>query len=157
MNQQDYSAIIRSPIGKLGILVNKHCLLRLDFLPEQARVRQPRNELAAEVVSQLQQYFEDPQFAFSIACDMEGTAYQRKVWNRLQAIRSGRCMTYSDVAEKLHSGARAVGGACRSNPVPIIVPCHRVISKSGVGGYDGDWGAGKVNIKKWLLNHEGVI
>jgi methylated-DNA-[protein]-cysteine S-methyltransferase len=157
MNQADCSAIIDSPVGKLGIQTAGQYLRRIDFLSENVRVRSPENELAAAVVSQLAQYFENPMFAFAIACDMNGTAYQRRVWKRLKAINAGHCMTYTDVAKKLHSGARAVGGACRSNPIPIIVPCHRVISKAGIGGYDGDWGAGKVNIKKWLLKHEGVI
>jgi methylated-DNA-[protein]-cysteine S-methyltransferase len=157
MKQADYSVIMHSPIGKLGIQTGEQYLHRIDFLAEQVRVKAPDNELAAEVVDQLTQYFENPMFTFAIACDMDGTSYQRRVWKRLKAISAGHYMTYTDVAKKLGSGARAVGGACRSNPIPIIVPCHRVVSKSSIGGYDGDWGAGKVNIKKWLLRHEGVI
>jgi methylated-DNA-[protein]-cysteine S-methyltransferase len=157
MNQVDYSAIIHSPIGKLGIQTGEQYLHRIDFLTEQSTARAPKNVLAAEVVDQLTQYFANPMFTFTIPCDMDGTTYQHRVWKRLKTISAGQYMTYSDVAKKLHSGARAVGGACRSNPIPIIVPCHRVVSRSGIGGYAGDWGVGRVNIKKWLLRHEGVI
>ncbi len=157
MNQTDYSAIIESPVGKLGIQTGKDCLQRIDFLADQVRAKRPQHALATNVVSQLHHYFENPMFEFVIACDMAGTAYQRSVWERLNTIKAGHCMTYADVAKRLHSGARAVGGACRRNPIPIIVPCHRVVSKSGIGGYDGDWGTGKTDIKHWLLRHEGIV
>lgn len=157
MNKAGYSVIMDSPIGKLGILASQNHLQRIDFLSARVREKDPTSAVAVKVVKQLRQYFENPMFEFSIACQMDGSAYQQRVWSRLKSINSGRCMTYSAIADELSSGARAVGGACRANPVPIIVPCHRVVSKSGVGGYDGDWGAGKVKIKAWLLRHEGMI
>lgn len=157
MKHSDYSAILLSPIGKLGVQINENCLQGIHFLSNRVSVRKAENELAANVEGQLLEYFDNPVFKFTVKCDMVGTAYQRRVWKRLQVISAGQCMTYSEVADKLQSGARAVGGACRSNPIPIIVPCHRVVSKSGIGGYDGDWGSGKVKIKQWLLRHEGMI
>jgi len=157
MIQTDYNAIINSPIGKLGIKTDNGYLQFVDYLSDEIAVQQADGELSAQVVQQLQAYFENPAFEFDIACDMTGTDFQQRVWKQLKSISSGHSMTYAEVADSLHSGARAVGGACRKNPIPIIVPCHRVVAKSGIGGYDGDWGEGKVNIKQWLLRHESVI
>jgi len=157
MIQTDYNAIINSPIGKLGIKTDNGYLQFVDYLSDEIAVQQADGELSAQVVQQLQAYFENPAFEFDIACDMTGTDFQQRVWKQLKSISSGHSMTYAEVADSLHSGARAVGGACRKNPIPIIVPCHRVVAKSGIGGYDGDWGSGKVEIKQWLLRHESVI
>jgi len=157
MIQTDYNAIINSPIGKLGIKTDNGYLQFVDYLSDEIAVQQADDELSAQVVQQLQAYFENPAFEFDIACDMTGTDFQQRVWKQLKSISSGHSMTYAEVADSLHSGARAVGGACRKNPIPIIVPCHRVVAKSGIGGYDGDWGSGKVEIKQWLLRHESVI
>jgi len=89
-----------------------------------------------------------------------GTEFQRKVWQSLQDIPVGEVRTYGSLAKELNSSARAVGNACRQNLFPVIVPCHRVVSASGIGGYAGDTLArqhGQINflhIKQWLLAHE---
>ena len=66
-------------------------------------------------------------------------------------------LTYGEMAKKLDSSPRAVGNACRANPLPIIIPCHRVVSQSGIGGYGGHTEGEVLAIKEWLLHHEGVI
>lgn len=157
MKQIHYNAIISSPIGKLGIKTDAEFLQVIAYLPEQARESKPDNEISRHVIQQLQAYFKNPKFEFDIPRDMRGTDFQQCVWKNLEKIAFGTSMTYSELAQKISSGARAVGNACRKNPIPIIVPCHRVISKTGIGGYDGDWGEGKVDIKQWLLKHEGTM
>jgi len=157
MKKIEFNAVISSPVGKLGIKTSSQGVKSIQYLTDDIKLQKPNNDLAVKICKQLQSYFEDPRFEFDIPCDMTGTDYQKRIWTSLKTIPAGHPMTYSDIAQKQNSGARAVGGACRKNPIPIIFPCHRVIAKSGIGGYDGDWGEGKVNIKQWLLKHEGII
>jgi len=84
----------------------------------------------------------------------QGTAFQQKVWGALLDIPSGTTMTYGELAKELQSSARAVGQACKNNPTPIIIPCHRVVSKQGKGGYLGQTEGKLAYIKTWLLQHE---
>jgi methylated-DNA-[protein]-cysteine S-methyltransferase len=74
----------------------------------------------------------------------------------LQDIPPGTVRTYAELARQLGSAARAVGGACRNNPVPILIPCHRVVGQQGLGGYTGALTGDPLGIKRWLLRHEGV-
>lgn len=84
----------------------------------------------------------------------QGTAYRRKVWCALGLIPFGQTVTYSDLAMQLGTGARAVAQACRNNPYPGIIPCHRVIAKSGIGGFMGQTQGGFVKFKQQLLDYE---
>lgn len=89
--------------------------------------------------------------------DLSGTPFQIKVWNRLRTIPYGETITYGSIAKEIGTSARAVGNACRANPVPLIVPCHRVVGKNDIGGFMGDTqGAGAVNIKQAILMHEAL-
>jgi methylated-DNA-[protein]-cysteine S-methyltransferase len=85
-----------------------------------------------------------------------GSPFQRRVWQAISAIPSGRTRTYGEIAAELGSAPRAVGGACRANPYPLLVPCHRVIGAAGLGGFAGDASGRLIAIKRWLLAHEGV-
>ena len=112
---------------------------------------------------ELESYFNNPGFQFSLPCDIQlGTPFQQRVWQALTEIPSGKVKTYGELAKELKSSARAVGNACRRNLFPLIVPCHRVISASGIGGYAGDTldnQKGQIDflqIKQWLLAHEAV-
>ena len=92
--------------------------------------------------------------AFDLPLKPAGTAFQRRVWARLASIPQGRVETYGAIAKKLRSGARAVGGACGANPIPILIPCHRVLGAGGgLGGYSGEGG---VATKRFLLAHEDL-
>jgi methylated-DNA-[protein]-cysteine S-methyltransferase len=73
------------------------------------------------------------------------------------AIPPGEVRTYGALARKLRSSARAVGNACRANPVPMVVPCHRVVGATGLGGYMGAFTGDPLAIKEWLLRHEGAL
>ena len=87
---------------------------------------------------------------------MQGTPFQKKVWLALQKIPAGQVMTYGELAKQLKTSARAVGNACRANPMPLVIPCHRVVAKSGLGGFSGSQEGAPIKIKKWLLEHEGI-
>ncbi len=110
--------------------------------------------IAQEAVNQLKSYFIDPQSEFTFPLAERGTVFQRRVWQYLQTIPPGETRTYAKLAQALDTSARAVGNACRANPFAIVVPCHRVVSKSGLGGYYGKTVGSEINLKQWLLDHE---
>jgi len=116
----------------------------------------PVSGYEVEVIRQLKNYFNDPAWHFTLNLEMGGTVFQRRVWKRLQDIPHNEKHTYGEVAKKISSSPRAVGGACRSNPIPIVVPCHRVVAKNGLGGFCGSIQeeSKEIKIKQWLLEHE---
>lgn len=111
-----------------------------------------------KLCAEIQAYFADKKSAFS-AVDVKkaqtGTAFQQRVWQAICEIPLGKTSTYSEIANKIGSGPRAVANACGANQLPILVPCHRVVAKNGLGGFM-QGADGGLTIKKWLLNHEGV-
>lgn len=150
-----YDAVIQTPLGKLGIRLEKDALSLIDFVSPCVPDMVPATPSAARAVEELQRYFEDPGRPFTLSLMLYGTPFQLRVWRALQAISPGSVRTYGDLAKELGSSPRAVGGACRSNPVPIIVPCHRVVSATGLGGYSGARGGEWLALKERLLAHEG--
>ncbi len=104
----------------------------------------------------LQQYFAHAGECRWPLADLPGTAFQQRVWQALLRIPAGETRSYGVLAAELGSSAQAVGNACRSNPVPIVIPCHRVVAVNGMGGYAGATAGYKMQIKRWLLQHEGV-
>lgn len=153
--RKQYAAVIASPVGLLGIHVEDGRLNAIDYL-KQAQPHAPRHGLAAECARQLRAYFTEPGFDFDLPLSLHGTDYQQRVWHALQRIRSGSVMCYGELAERLSSGARAIGSACRANPVPIVIPCHRVVAANGPGGYSGAVKGVNLDRKLWLLQHETV-
>lgn len=112
------------------------------------------SSFACSVKKQIEAYFMSALSGFDLDIDVAGTAFQQSVWAVISSIKVGETLTYTDVANQLNSSPRAVGNACRANPVPIIVPCHRIVSKSGIGGFDGQRAGKNIDIKYWLLDHE---
>lgn len=159
-NQTGYDAILSIPIPGarvgLGVVTDDAILSGLDFLWEDYKEQPAQSEFAADVADQLLDYFNNPQQKFSIPITLSGTTYQKRVWQKLQHIHVGGCQTYGQLAKQLKSGARAVGSACRRNPIPIIVPCHRVVSASGMGGFGGKKHGVQLQLKQWLLQHESI-
>lgn len=123
-------------------------------MPQKKAAALPNDKMAKKIVKELQHYFENPKHKFDLNFDLEGTDFQRKVWKALERIPSGKVLSYKDVSDKLASSPRAVGNACRANPIAIVVPCHRVVAKNGMGGYCGKTSGKMLNIKEWLLAHE---
>jgi methylated-DNA-[protein]-cysteine S-methyltransferase len=136
-------------------VVEGEALVAVDLLPPPVALRTPADGLAAEAARQIAAYFEDPRHPFDLPLAVRGTPFQRRVWARIAGIPAGRALTYGAIAAEVGGGARAVGGACRANPVPIVVPCHRVLAAGGRGGYMGQTAGEAVAIKAWLLAREG--
>lgn len=150
-----YDAILAAPFGRIGIRVRCDVLTRVEYLPPERPVVEPADPFAREVADQLQAYLRDPRHVFDLPWIAEGTPHQRSVWGALLAIPCGEVRTYGDLAAQLKSGARAVGAACGSNPVPVIVPCHRVIAAGGrLGGFMHSRSTFPLDVKRWLLAHE---
>lgn len=132
-------------------------------LDRQKRRSDRPNALTRAAVRQLQEYFGGKRKTFdlplaSLAPDSRATEYRRKVWRSLLEIPYGQTRTYSDIAEKTGGGPRSVGTANGRNPLCVVVPCHRVVAKNGLGGYGGplipEKGAELLEIKRRLLEHE---
>jgi methylated-DNA-[protein]-cysteine S-methyltransferase len=151
-----YTAVVQTPLGKIGVVTKDGKLRAVDFISGRRSEQGVADPLAGKVVQQLHAYFEDAGSAFRLPLELEGTEFQKAVWNQLRKIPPGRVRTYGDIARVLNSSPRAVGNACRANPLPVIVPCHRVVSSQGIGGYGGAVRGGRLQKKRWLLSHEGV-
>ncbi len=153
----DHDLVLDSPLGRLGLRLQQGRICALDYLPEGTSLKAGSGALAARIATQLSAYFRDPHSGFRLPLALIGTPFQRRVWDALLEIPPGATRSYGELAALLGTGARAVGNACRCNPVPIIVPCHRVIAASSIGGYSGQTVAGQLLARKtWLLIHEGV-
>lgn len=149
-----------SPIGRIeltsdgdsvtSLSIERGGRLPLDEHPER------NTAVLDEAARQLDQYFAGARREFDLPVRLEGTAFRRAVWERLQHLEFGTLTSYGELGHSLgYSGyGRAIGGAVGANPVPIIVGCHRVLSTSGkITGYSGGEG---VPTKLWLLEHEGI-
>jgi methylated-DNA-[protein]-cysteine S-methyltransferase len=155
MNTEPYQAIVAAPGFALGIKCDADEISAIDFLEPHAE-QAAQTPLAAEAVRQLRAYLADPQFEFGLPLAPAGTVFQRKVWAQIATIPCGTTRSYGEVAELIHSGPRAVGNACGANPYPLVIPCHRVLAANqGLGGFARQRGGFLLDIKRWLLQHEG--
>ena len=152
--QNKYQAIITAPFGVLGIGCADDALTRIEFLAPNTLPQAPSSPFAQAVCKQLAAYFDDPDFHFNLPLKLKGTTHQSKVWQAMCAIPRGQTRQYGELARELASSARAVGQACGTNPTPIIIPCHRVVSKAGLGGFAHHRDGYELDIKRWLLKHE---
>lgn len=149
----DDAAIIQAPFGKLEILATP-TLVQIKFLDTDVPLRCTKQPIVRQLVRELNHYFKNPNFKFTISYQVTGTAFQKRVWNALVQLPIGKTITYGELAKQLKTGARAIGNACRANPLPLLIPCHRVLAKRGFGGFSGDRTGKKIAIKRWLLTHE---
>lgn len=149
-----YQAVFAAPFAALGIRTARGCLAGIDFLPPGTPSRSAQDEFTARVCEQLAAYLADPGYVFDLPLSVVGTPFRQKVWQALCAIPPGAPLTYGELARRLGSAARAVGQACGANPIPIVIPCHRVVGKRGLGGFMGHGSGDPLDIKRWLLCHE---
>jgi methylated-DNA-[protein]-cysteine S-methyltransferase len=152
-----YAAKVRMPFAVLGLRTNASVLTSLHYLPRTEHVAAPTDRVAERAARELERWLDDPGFRFTVALSPAGTPFRQRVWSALTAIPRGQSWTYGDVARVVKSAPRAVGQACGDNPIPLIIPCHRVVAADGsLGGFmhatDGD----PIAIKRWLLAHEGA-
>jgi methylated-DNA-[protein]-cysteine S-methyltransferase len=152
-----YDAKLRTPLALIGVRVEGEELAAIVFLPQSAGTLAPRNRLAELACMQIEKYAADPDFRFDLPLKAAGTDFQRRVWRAISAIRRGATQSYGEMARALSSAPRAVGQACGSNPFPLAVPCHRVVSASGLGGFAHSDGGYLLQVKRSLLAHEGAL
>ena len=154
---KDYQASIKTPLAHLGLSFTGNTLSAIDFIDADEEIR-PCDRTAADVCARIRRYLDGSKTGkrLVIPYSIEGTPFQRKVWKALEQIPPGKPVTYGELATKLNTSARAVGNACRSNPLPVVIPCHRVVSSSGIGGYAGETRGALLRFKSWLLRHEGA-
>ncbi|MDD5087716.1 MAG: methylated-DNA--[protein]-cysteine S-methyltransferase [bacterium] len=152
---EQYWLNMDSPLGPLRLIGSERAVSGIDMnghrLPLGARPRP--NALLRRAEQQLIEYFSGTRRDFDLPVAPVGTDFQHRIWNVLQHIPFGETRSYGEVAKAAGnpSASRAVGAACRSNPLPIIIPCHRVVGMNGrLTGFGGG-----LERKAWLLNHEG--
>ncbi|GFO71547.1 methylated-DNA-[protein]-cysteine S-methyltransferase [Bathymodiolus japonicus methanotrophic gill symbiont] len=114
-------------------------------------------ELPTALEQQINQYWLTGKMTMHTGMLKQGTEFQRKIWHALCQIPVGQTKTYGELAKELNTGSRALANACRKNPFPLIIPCHRVLSKTGLGGYAGATTGKLVDIKIALLQHEKML
>lgn len=152
-----FNAVIDAPFGKVGIRLEGETVREIVYLPNSTREVGPDTSLAKLAVEQIERYFERASAKFELPLAPVGTAFQKRVWEAISNIEPGVVLTYGQLAKQIGSVPRAVGQACGSNYFPIVIPCHRVVSSSGIGGFahhaDNEFFR---NVKRWLLSHEGI-
>ena len=142
-------ASLFSPVGALSVFERDGAVCKLDWCSGGT----DRSPLLDEAVGQLQAYFDGNLTEFTIPWLAGDTPFQKAFLQALFDIPFGQTRTYGDLATDLGVSAQAIGQACGANPVPIIIPCHRVLGATGLGGFSG---AGGVEAKIKLLKHEGA-
>ena len=152
----NFQAKLPAPFGLLGIRTAEGRLSEIVFLKPGGAVLAPQDRVSEHTCRQLERYFEDPEFRFDVPLAAQGTPFQRRVWRKIAAIGPGLTRSYGEIARELGSSPRAVGQACGANPVPLVVPCHRVLAAGGLGGFAHHEGGFHLAVKRWLLAHEGA-
>lgn len=145
------SATIPSPLGLLAAFEENNAIVRLRW----GTGADDSSQLLEATRAQLADYFAGRLQTFDLPVAPKGSDFERAVWTELARIPYGRTLTYGDLAARVNGVARAVGGACSANPIPIIIPCHRILATGGgMGGFSAPGG---VETKRRLLELEGII
>jgi methylated-DNA-[protein]-cysteine S-methyltransferase len=153
---QPFAAKLAAPFAVLGIRTRGNKLVGIEYLPTGERELAPADAVAERTCRQLQRYLADPHFRFTLPLAPEGTPFRLRVWDALAGIPVGESRTYGELARRLATAPRAVGGACGANPIALVIPCHRVVASQGsLGGFMGVVEGGPIALKRWLLKHEG--
>ena len=155
---QNYDVVFKTDIATVGLQFDGRKLMRVDYLknvPSKAAV----NKQVETVKNKIINYLKPGSGVKSINVDIQlgVTPFQEKVLHQLRLIPYGETRTYGEIARTLKTSPRAVGNACRNNPVSIIIPCHRVVAAHGIGGYSGETEGELLTIKRRLLQLEGAI
>ncbi len=147
-----------TPFAVLAIVTDGAVVTGVRYLPRQTATKVPHDRAAERACREIERYLDDPEHVFQLPYRLEGTAFQRRVWREIEKLFPIKTITYGDLARRIGSAARAVGGACGTNPVPLFVPCHRVLAAGGLlGGFMGGKDDFPLSVKRWLLRHEGLL
>jgi methylated-DNA-[protein]-cysteine S-methyltransferase len=145
------SLSLPSPVGQLTIDEEDDAIVAIRWADEPAGNGSP---LLTEAAHQLDAYFAGKLSHFDLPLAPAGSAFEARVWSAMQLIPYGETRSYGDLASAVGSAPRPVGRACGRNPIPIVIPCHRVLARGGLGGYSG---AGGLATKQRLLALEGAL
>lgn len=157
-----FDSIIRmdSPLGRLELLARGGKIVNIEIEKRGRLSNDGEPDKASPVLDkarkQLAEYFAGKRKSFQVPVSLEGTDFQKSVWSAVNDIPFGKVLSYGEVGHETGrpTAGRAVGGAVGANPVPIIIPCHRVLASDGrITGYSGGNG---IETKAWLLDHEGI-
>lgn len=154
-----FACVLSAPFAALGVHLDAGVLSALTFLPADTPLSAPRDAAARQVAAELSAYFSNPAHTFNVPVSLAGTPFRLKVWQALRDIPSGKTLSYGELARLIGSAPRAVGQALGDNPIPIIIPCHRIVASGGtqrgnLGGFNHQRKGFSLDIKRWLLNHE---
>jgi methylated-DNA-[protein]-cysteine S-methyltransferase len=156
MSTTTYTTPYESPVGRLILEADGEILIGIWLPNHGAKAKSSAGEMPTvlkDTASQLDQYFAGERTDFDLTMELDGTPFQKEVWAELSRIPYGETISYGELARRVGrpKGPRAVGQANGHNPIPIIVPCHRVLASNGIGGYGGG-----LPMKRSLLAVEGV-
>ena len=150
-----YCTAYQSEIGLIEVTATSNAIVTVNFVDTKSRLDEDIPPILKACIQQLDEYFEGKRISFGLALAFSGTEFQKMVWQALTTIAFGETTSYAKIAQQVNNpkAYRAVGNANNKNPIPIIVPCHRVIGSTGkLTGYGGGlWR------KEWLLKHEKRI
>jgi methylated-DNA-[protein]-cysteine S-methyltransferase len=135
-----------TPFAVLAIVTDGAVVTGVRYLPRHTATRPPHDRAAERACREVERYLADPAHLFKLPYRLQGTPFPLKT------------ISYGVIAQRIGSAARAVGGACGANPVPLFVPCHRVLAAGGLlGGFMGGKDDFPLSVKRWLLRHEGLL
>lgn len=143
-------AQIHTSFGPFSLVEEDGYITRLLW---DARTEGFRTPVLKNGLNQIEAYFAKDLTAFDLPLAPKGTSAQQDVYRVMQSIPFGETLTYGDVAKELNMSAQSVGQACGSNPIPVIIPCHRILGANNLGGFSG---MGGIETKVQLLRHEGA-
>ncbi len=154
----NHDAILLAPFGAIGVRIEGAYIHNLEFLPPGTAAAGPSHSLIKQLSDALDAYYVDPEIRFDLPLAPRGSPFRLRVWQAVLNIPAGKTRSYGEIAQQLGSAPRAVGQAVGDNPIPIIIPCHRVIAANGgLGGFMHSRTGFSQDIKRWLLRHEHVI
>ena len=155
----NFQTTINTTMGTLVLIASDKGVKELHFENRAyekniAIKKSTQNHITKEATKQLKEYFNGKRKSFNMPLDLEGTSFQKQVWQALRQIKFGATISYKEQAKMINKpkAYRAVGTANGKNPIPIIIPCHRVVSSNGLGGFSGG-----MHNKIFLLDHESQL
>ncbi|GAA5171205.1 methylated-DNA--[protein]-cysteine S-methyltransferase [Viridibacterium curvum] len=152
-----FDAIYALPTCRFGARSDGEHINLLAFLPPAAHLQAPTTPLLKAFGKALHDWLASPDAPLPVTHRAKGTAFQQRVWRAISAIPRGQTRCYGELVASAGGTARAIGQACGANPLPILVPCHRVVAASGLGGFANASDGWLIETKKWLLAHEGAL
>ena len=149
---------IDTPFGFLGVEYHNKTILTTKWIivPPNTHI-QDHHPTVLMLQQEIHKYLSDPKYKINCQLNIIGTDFQKNVWGYLRTIPCGTTLSYGQLASIMQSSARAIGQACKKNPFPLVIPCHRVVSKQNIGGFMGQTSGTAINIKLSLLKHEMAL